>query len=506
MVAPRTRPIPAEALVALLPAAAANLRAAKAKGPDRSYWFDPAGWISRYIEFPNGEAPTAYQVECLNALGSNRRATARGPHGLGKTAMSAWVLLWFVSTRHAAGADWKVITTAGSWSQLRNFFWPEVHKWVRYTKGNSWREGTELLQMSIKLQTGQAFGVASNRAELIEGAHADELLYIYDEAKSIFPETFDASEGAFSGAGPGTGRNAFAWAVSTPGGPTGRFADIHHRKPGFDDWWVKHVTLAEAMASGRISETWVEQRKKQWGEKSPIYMNRVLGEFAVEDSESVIPLAWVEEAIDRWREMAGRYDRFTNVGVDVARFGADRTALALRYGNAISEIRYYTRDETTATTGHVRGILDANRGGHAVVDVVGIGAGVVDQLREAGYAVSAFSAGSGSVFCDRSGELGFANRRSAAWWNLREMLDPSFGANVALPPDDDLIGDLTAPTYRVTSNGRIAVESKDEIRKRLGRSTDAADCVVQAFSVDEPGEPELAYLMLDEPDDIAGGF
>lgn len=498
--------LPAEALIPLLPAAAANLRAAKARPPDRSYWFDPVGWIMANIEFPGGESPTSYQMEALAALGQNRRATVRGPHGLGKTAMSSWALLWFVSTRHAAGADWKVITTAGSWSQLRNFFWPEVHKWVRYTKGNRWKEGVELLQMSIKLQTGQAFGVASNRAELIEGAHADELLYIYDEAKSIFPETFDASEGAFSGAGSGMGRNAFAWAASTPGGPTGRFADIHHRKPGFDDWWVKHVTLDEAIASGRISPEWVEQRKKQWGEKSPIFLNRVLGEFAVEDTQSVIPLAWIEAAVERWREMAGRYGPMTNVGVDVARFGADRTALALRCGNTITELRFYTRDETTATTGHVRGILDANRGSYAVVDVVGIGAGVVDQLREAGYSVSAFSAGSGSVLYDRSGELGFVNRRSAAWWNLREMLDPSFGSDVALPPDDDLIGDLTAPSYRVTSNGRIAVESKDDIRKRLGRSTDAADAVVQAFAVEEPTDPVESYYVYDEPDEIAGGF
>jgi len=89
----RTRLLPGEALVPLLPAAAANLRAAKAKGPDRSYWFDPPGWIAENIVFPPGEGLTAYQLECLRALGENRRATARGPHGLGKTAMSALLLL-----------------------------------------------------------------------------------------------------------------------------------------------------------------------------------------------------------------------------------------------------------------------------------------------------------------------------------------------------------------------------------------------------------------------------
>ena len=285
-----------------------------------------------------------------------------------------------------------------------------------------------------------------------------------------------------------------------------RIADIHHRRPGYEDWWVRHVTLAEAIAAGRISPEWAEQRARQWGPSSPVYVNRVLGEFAVEDAHSVIPLAWVEAAVDRWHDLAGAYGRFVNVGVDVARFGEDRTVLALRYGDAIAALRVSAREETTSTTGRVRGVLDAERrAGEAVVDVIGLGAGVVDQLREQGYRVVAFNAAGGSAHLDRSGELGYVNRRSAAWWNLREMLDPSFGPTIALPPDDDLVGDLTAPVYRVTSGGRIVVEGKDDIRRRLGRSTDAGDAVVMAFALPEPDDYE-GYVVYDEPVDIGGGF
>ena len=81
---------------------------------------------------------------------------------------------------------------------------------------------------------------------------------------------------------------------------------------------------------------------------------------------------------------------------------------------------------------------------------------------------------------DRSKELGFVNKRAAAWWRLRELLDPAYGAELALPPDDLLTGDLTAPHWAVHSGGRIQIESKDEIRKRLGRSPDSGDAVVQA--------------------------
>ena len=128
------------------------------------------------------------------------------------------------------------------------------------------------------------------------------------------------------------------------------------------------------------------------------------------------------------------------------------------------------------TTGRVSGVL--NRGGMAVVDVIGIGAGVVDRLREQGKNVVGFNASERTNRRDRSGELGFVNKRAAAWWNIREMLEIE---PLALPPDDKLIGDLTAPHWTVQSGGRIKVESKDEIRKRINRSTDDADAVIMAF-------------------------
>ncbi len=461
-----------------------------------TYWSDPVGWVHDRIRFRPGEAPTEYQDEALAETVKKGRGSARGPHGLGKTAIAAWLILWFADTRSRAGADWKVLTTAGSWSQLRNFLWPEVHKWHRLTRGLDWKEGSELLKMSIKLSTGQAFGVASNQPALIEGAHADQLLYIYDEAKSIEPATFDASEGAFAGAGTG-GREAIAWAGSTPGAPVGRFSDIHHRKPGLDDWWVRHVTLADSIKAGRISPEWAEQRKVQWGATTAVYQQRVLGEFAADDADTVIPLSWLEAANRRWDDLA-QYDAFTCVGVDVARFGEDKTVLALRAGGAISELRVYTKADTTATTGHVRGVLD-KWGGYATVDVIGIGAGVVDQLREAGYQVRAFNASAGTKMYDRSGELGFVNRRSAAWWGLRELLDPSTEAELAIPTNDLLTGDLVTPTWRTTSAGRIVVEAKDSIRKRIGgRSTDHGDAVVQAFAPEEPSDHE-GLLVYDEP-------
>ena len=458
-----------------------------------AYHDDPAGFVTDCIRWEPGHAPTAYQLAALRSLPEHRRLSVRGPHGLGKTAMHSWSVLWFALTRDAAGEDWKVPTTASAWRQLTNFLWPEIRKWARQLDweliGRPPLTGLELMRQSLRLTYGEAFAVACSDPSSIEGVHADQVLYVYDEAKTIPAETYDATEGAFSGAGIDTGSDAYAIASSTPGAPQGRFYEIHARKPGLEDWHAVHVTLADTIAAGRVSEQWAAQRARQWSATSAVYANRVLGEFAASESDGIIALAWVEAANERWHALAEQdpdVDPLTCVGVDVARSGEDRTVIALRYGLAVRELRRYGPQGTMDTAGVTLGILEAHhhpaRQITAVIDVIGIGAGVVDRLRETSLErVVAFNASERSERRDRSHELGFTNARAAAWWNLREMLDPDSGIQVALPPDDLLTGDLTAPTWRVMSGGRIQVESKDEIKKRLGRSTDDGDAVVMAF-------------------------
>lgn len=412
----------------------------------------------------------------------------RGPHGLGKTALASWVVLWFALTRD--GKDWKLPTTASAWRQLTKFLWPEIRKWssrLNWEKigRRPLQDGKEMLGLSLKLSTGESFALASNQPALIEGAHADHILYVFDEAKAIPSETWDAVEGAMS-----TG-NAWWLCISTPGGPAGRFYDIQSRKSGYEDWFVRHVNVSEAIAAKRIESSWVEARRKQWGESSPVFQNRVLGNFAEGSEDAVIPLSWVELAIERWHDaQSDPLSALSAVGVDVARYGSDDTILALRFGSIISELRRFSKQDTMATTGHVKGVLDAHGpDALAVVDVVGVGAGVVDRLRELEKRVEPFNSSTKTLLKDSSGELGFLNRRSLAWWNMREILDPET-SNVCLPPDDMLIGDLTAPTWRTTSSGLIRIEEKDEVKKRIGRSPDAGDAVVMVFCPMEASRPK----------------
>lgn len=444
------------------------------------YYNDPASFVSDCFNWEGGDGPTAYQCEVLQALVDHRRVTVRGPHGLGKTALCAWIILWFAITRDAAGEDWKIPSTASAWRQLSKFLWPEIRKWARrmnwHVLGRKpFNEMTELLSLALKLKYGEAFALVSDNPAQIEGAHAANLLYLFDESKTIREETWDAAEGAFS-----TGHCYFV-AVSTPGEPSGRFYEIHSRRPGYDDWWARHVTVAECIAAGRVEPSWIENRARQWGKESAVFQNRCLGEFASSAADTVIPLAWVEAANRRWEDLDGTFDLVTHVGVDVARGGGDQTVLAVRSGDAIQYLTRHVYADTMVTAGLTKAVLDKHPGALGVIDVIGLGAGVYDRLREQEVSVMAFNAAEKTDAKDRSGELGFINRRAEAWWRMREALDPANDQEICLPPDDLLTGDLTAPHWSINSNGKIAIESKDKIRERLGRSPDSADAVIQAF-------------------------
>lgn len=471
-----------------------------------TYEYDPEAWLHDCIEWREGEVPLDYQVRALVELYENLREAIRGPHGPGKSAIGAFAILHFSTTRD--GDDWKLPTTASVGRQLFKFLWPEVHKWQRRLKWSvlgrePFIEGKELLQHGLKLSTGEAFAVAPGDPSAMEGAHADRLLYVYDEAREIDAGVFEATEGAFAGAGPDTGREAFGLALSTPGDPVGPFYAMHRRDPRYLDWHPMQITLEEAIAAGRISAAWVEKCALAWGRESALFKRRVLGEFAASDEEAMIPLRWVELANERWEDMVvdlidpqGGVTKvlpqelldelkWKGVGVDVSDQGEDQTVLALRYGDVITDLRRIPFDpDPMETAGHVVAVLRP-RGGLAVIDGIGVGSGVVARCREQGIPVDSFIANERSDRVDRTGEFGFVDRRAEAWQGMRELLDPSQpgGSDVALPPDDLLLGDLTTPKGKMTSSGKLRVEDKDAIRKRIGRSPDDGDAVVMIFNL-----------------------
>jgi hypothetical protein len=219
-------------------------------------------------------------------------------------------------------------------------------------------------------------------------------------------------------------------------------------------------------------------------------VSKVRGVFPSSSNEGIVPLGWVEMAMARWRDWrdagspAGTVIERHILGADIADQGDDQTCVAFREGMIVQEIRKYRNADTMESTGYITAAMSNRPGSMAVVDAIGIGAGVLSRMRELGFSTVGFVAsGSAKGLTDRTGEFKFINLRAAAWWRMRELLDPSQpgGSKVMLPDSEMLKADLTTPRWKVMSGGAIQIESKDDIRKRLGRSTDEGDAVVMCF-------------------------
>lgn len=435
-----------------------------------------------------------YQEDILRMLVRDKRVAVRAPHAAGKTALSAFFVLWAVTV--FAGSV-KVVTTASAWRQVEYYTWPEIRLWAGradwHKTGTVMRRGKELLELKIKLPGGkQAFAVASDNPALIEGAHADTIVYVFDEAKSIPDGIWDAAEGAFSAAGGDTDKRAFALAISTPGLTSGRFYDIHIHKPGYEDWATRHITLEECLRAGRISQEWVDARKRQWGEKSSIYQNRVEGKFSASGEGVVVPLEWIELAHARWYANGGvdLDNGRVSYGVDPAYLGEDKTAICRLSGRVVEWIVAYAKQEIMQTAGRVVTLVEKNKDVPIAVDTIGVGAGVYSRLAEQEYAVRSVNVSrKAPKWRDVTGKLEFVNLRCALWWMIRDALDPDGDDPLALPDIPELTGDLTAPTWGYRSDGKIVVESKKETRARIGRSPDFADALALALYAGRAARP-----------------
>lgn len=290
---------------------------------------------------------------------------------------------------------------------------------------------------------------------------------------------------------------------------------------GFND-----EPIPPAVRPSLLSPLWVEERLRRWAgmgkdshkrmsaaelmtttqrrsTTSPLVQAKVRGIFPDTRSTGVLPLGWVQQAVNRHNDWLDAGKKSQNgrrvVGVDPAYLGTegDETAIAVRQGDVIEQIIRYRDADTIETAEQAARYLHVPQS-MAIVDVIGIGAGVVDQLRrwrrdgKITADIVQFVAGAQSTRWDRIGALRFRNDRSAMWWNFRELLDPSRGSRIALPDDERLIEELVSVRVTNAEGGIMKVESKAEIRRRLGRSTDSADAVLQSFWL--PGESSSGML------------
>jgi hypothetical protein len=380
---------------------------------------------------------------------------------VGKTTLQAWLVLWFLLTRQ----NCKVPVAANSQDQLRDTIWPEIAKWHRQLP--------EALKSMIDVQAERvvvlqdpegAFAVrrtaSKDNPEALQGFHAEHLLFLIDEASGIPDIVFEVGLGALSTPGA---------KVVMAGNPT--------RTSGFfrDRWHTMHVNCIDVpRAQGHI-----EDIRAKYGDNSNAWRVRVLGEFPTADDETVIPLELVLGAVGR---DVAPLEYYPVWGVDVARFGDDRTALAKRQSNRLLEpIKHWSDTDLMATAGKIKAEYEAThydmRPSEIFIDAIGLGAGVYDRCRELGLPVRAINVGEAAARRENCMRL-----RDELWFKGREWFQDR---SCAMPQDDALIAELTSPTYSFTSTGKMVVESKADMKKRGMRSPDLADAFLLTFACGE---------------------
>lgn len=394
----------------------------------------------------------------------NPRHTIRAGHGVGKGFVIAVLALWFPLTHY----DAKAVLTANSQDQLRDNNWPEIKKLAQRLP-EPLREQIQIDEerLYVKAQPEMAFVVrrtaSRSNPEALQGIHAKHVLFLVDEASGIFEMVFEVAQGALSTPG------AIACLFSNPTRKTGFFHKTHTKLR--DRWKSIRVNCEDVpRARGHIEDV-----IKAYGKDSNRYRVRVLGEFPDKDDDTIIPLDIVEAA-------RGRNVKPTHVwpvwGLDVARFGDDRTVLTKRAGNILLEPPIVWKNlSTTQVAGRVideyRRTVNDMKPREICVDVIGYGAGVVDLLDEQGSPFRGKVNGINVTEVEGIDPLNH-RMRDELWWRGREW----FAArDVQIPATgcEDLITELTTPTYDFTSSGKRIVERKDDMKKDLGFSPDIAD-------------------------------
>ncbi len=409
----------------------------------------------------------------MEAVRDHPRVAVRACHGVGKTAGAAQVALWFLITRPNS----RVITTAPTWAQVAQLLWREIRARVRHA--HLIGQALDLPSpTTTKLEIGEewfALGLSTNEPERFQGHHAEELLLVVDEASGVDESIFEAAEGFL------TGENAHVLLIGNPTKIGGQFHRCFTTERA--DWHTLHIGVFDSpnytgeQVPNRVGRalpraTWAQERAAAWGEASPMYQVRVLGQFPETGEDNVISLYVAEQA--QQRDLPP--ERPVVIGCDVARFGDDETVIAVRQGQRVRIVEHYHGRDTTHTAARVQHWAAQYERSRVVIDDAGVGGGVTDQLRANGIEVAAFQAGGKA-----RQPLKFPNRRCELWFEAAAQLE-----DIDLDSDEQLLADLTGPTFTYDVKLRRVVEPKDRTKQRLGRSPDRADAVLLTFDRHAP--------------------
>lgn len=432
------------------------------------YERDPIGFLREVLRCD----PWSKQEQIAELVRDNARVCVRSANSIGKDWLAARLALWYVFARQGFA-----ILSGPTERQVKHILMKEVRRAFSMAPSLP----GELFQLALNVNNDVGIlAFTSDAADRLTGYHHPRLFIALTEGQGVQDEAYEAALAC------ATGPQSRILVCGNPLRPTGSF----YRVSRSDNWVSVAIPASEhpnvvhgrEEIPGAVTAEWVEAMAAEYGRESSIYKARVEAEFPTENIEGLIRRSWLNEAARKWEsgELEGqaRTEPIT-LALDPARYGPDKSVLAVVQGPIVRRLRVWGESSLTETADIV--IQEANaamqagwRPPNIVVDAPGLGSGVVDILRKEGWKVLPYNGWGRSTRPRR-----LLNTRADSHWALRQLLQDG---KVALPPDETLAEDLVAVTWFVNGSGLTQIESKDTLKKELGRSPDRGDSIVMGLS------------------------
>lgn len=424
--------------------------------------------------------PDIHQRDILNSVAKYPMTTVRSGHGIGKSAVESWLVIWFLSTRPFP----KIPCTAPTQHQLWDILWAEIAKWLRSNPALSqeliWTK--EKVYMRGHPEEWFAVGRTASKPDALQGFHADHLLYVIDEASGVKDDIFEPVLGALST------EDAKLVMCGNPTKITGFFYDSHHKNR--EIYNSMHV---DGRDSSRVDQEFVDKITDMFGEDSDVFRVRVAGDFPLQEDDVFIPISLVENSINTEYKPA-RIPSLVHIGCDVARFGDDKTVIGYKVDEKVTFYKKRQGQDTMKTADDIILLGEELVSRYRLQDPIpvkvddgGVGGGVVDRLRQVKrndparfwwlevYPVK---------FGERIRHRHYHDTTTFMMATVKALLSPydedgrPKPVELILPDDDDLVAQLSGRKYNLTEASKIKIESKKEVKKRGQPSPDEADCVL----------------------------
>lgn len=458
---------------------------------------DPARWVRERLK----EHPWSKQIEVLESLLVNRHTAVPAGFDLGKSWIASRAVMFWIDTAEP-DENVFVVTTAPSNTQVKGIIWREINMAHRKAKlagsvsSLNWRLAGRDVAIGYKPSD---YGQAG-----FQGFHADRVLVVLDEAAGVVDMLWDGAEGIAAN------DDSRILAIGNPEAATDRFGKVCEpgsnwnviRIRAFDSPRVTGEPIPEKLVKNLVGPTWIEERRNEWGEDSPMWLSKVEAQFVRDMKMAVVPYSWAMNCARREDDVVDSDDDLVELGCDVGA-GGDESVIIERRGNRVGRIWASQHEDSELLAGDLMYAIRETGASSIKIDGIGVGWGVAGFLRnlieqhDLECVVHVVDVRNSS-----SEPHKYANLRSEIWWEIgREMCRTQGWDLTDLLRNEDAelqkrgeqtINEMCEPKYKNDTAGRIRVEPKEDTIKRLKRSPDHADALLLAFYT--PPETGLMYL------------